>query len=198
MYFTLKRCGDVVFAIILFLPSSIISAIILAILRLEINGSPLFIQRRIGCKGKVFKIYKIRTMSNKKNNENSTPESDDRRVGRIGKIVRKSGLDELPEILNILLGDMSFVGPRPLLTRYKERYSELQWRRHSVLPGITGLAQINGKEELAFEKRFKYDVHYVENISFALDIWIMIMTVKTIVLGLSTSYTKHVDLPEFK
>ena len=170
MYPTLKRSGDVAFAIIPIIPSIIISTILLVILRLEIHGSPLFVQRRIGYKGKVFQIYKIKTMSNKKISEKDTPESDDRRLGKLGRIVRKSGLDELPEIVNILLGDMSFVGPRPLLTRYKDRYSEFQWRRHSVLPGITGLAQINGKEELAFEERFKYDVHYVENISFTLDL----------------------------
>ena len=198
MYFTLKRWGDVVLAILLFLPSSIITAIILAILRLEVDGSPIFVQRRIGYKGKIFKIYKIRTMSNKKSDEKNTPESDDRRLGRLGKVIRKSGLDELPEIINIILGDMSFVGPRPLLTRYRKKYSEFQWRRHSVLPGITGLAQINGKEELAFDRRFEYDVHYVDNISFALDIWIMIMTTKTIFFGISTGYTKHVNLPQFK
>ena len=114
MYPTLKRCGDLAFAILFFLPSTIITILIFLILRFEISGNPLFMQNRIGYKGKVFTIYKIRTMSVQRRNEESTPESDDQRLGRLGKIIRKSGLDELPEIINILLGDMSFVGPRPL------------------------------------------------------------------------------------
>ena len=198
MYLTLKRSIDVILAIILFLPSTLACVAISALLRFEVKGGPLFIQARIGHKGKVFKIYKLKTMSEKKKNEICTPESDDMRLGQLGRIVRKSGLDELPEILNILLGEMSFVGPRPLLTEYKDRYTEAQWRRHSVLPGITGLAQVKGKEELPFTKRFEYDIYYVENLNLILDVWILLLTLRTLATGILSSYKKHVDLPEFK
>ena len=138
-------------------------------------GSPVFFrQQRVGLNERIFTLYKIRTMSN----DLSKPESE--RVGAIGRFLRASGLDEWPQLYNVLIGDMSFVGPRPLLPEYLERYSKDQRRRHEVKPGITGLAQVNGRNNIGWNEKFQLDVSYVENQSFKLDVKILVLTIRSI------------------
>ena len=139
-------------------------------------GRPiLFRQQRPGLDGKIFDIYKFRTMINEKN-ENGELLPDEQRLKGIGKFIRSASLDELPQIFNVLKGEMSFVGPRPLLIEYLPLYNERQKKRHNVKPGITGWAQVNGRNAISWEQKFEYDVWYVENQSFWLDIKILWMT----------------------
>ena len=151
---------------------------------IAMKGNPFFVQERPGKKDKngnekIFKLIKFRTMSNAKDKEgNLLP--DDIRLNRYGKFLRSTSLDELPELINILKGDMSIVGPRPLLVRYIPRYTEEQRRRHDVRPGLTGYAQIHGRNAISWEERFAYDVEYVDNISFIGDIKIILGTVKAV------------------
>lgn len=148
------------------------------------RGNPFFVQPRPGKKGKngkerIFKLIKLRTMSNAKDKEgNLLP--DEVRLNKYGRFLRSTSLDELPELLNILKGDMSIVGPRPLLVKYLTRYTETQRRRHDVRPGLTGYAQINGRNAISWEERFAYDVEYVDNITFIGDVKIIFATVKAV------------------
>jgi len=139
-------------------------------------GKPiLFRQKRPGYKEKIFKIYKFRTMTNEKD-ENGNFLPDEQRLKGIGKLIRSTSLDELPQLFNVLKGDMSFVGPRPLLVEYLPLYNERQKKRHNVKPGITGWAQVNGRNAISWEQKFEYDVWYVEHQSFWLDMKILWMT----------------------
>ena len=151
--------------------------IIVAVLVRVFLGKPmLFKQERPGLNGKTFTLYKFRTMTDKKDEEgNLLP--DDERLTKFGKFLRKTSLDELPETFNILKGDMSVIGPRPLLTEYLPYYTEEEMHRHDVRPGLSGLAQINGRNAISWEEKFKYDLEYVDNISFANDIKIIFKTV---------------------
>jgi len=172
--------------------ASLLSLIILSPLLLTLyvvgaialKGDPFFYQERPGKKGKdgkekIFRLIKFRTMSNARDADgNLLP--DDVRLGRYGRFLRSTSLDELPELLNILKGDMSLVGPRPLLVRYLERYTEEQRRRHDARPGLTGLAQVKGRNALSWEERFKLDVKYVDSISFCGDVAIIFGTLKTV------------------
>lgn len=141
-------------------------------------GSPaIFTQPRPGLNGKIFHVYKFRTMTNQRN-EDGELLPDVERLTSFGKLLRKLSLDELPQLWNVLKGDMSFVGPRPLLVEYLPLYNERQARRHEVRPGITGWAQVNGRNAISWEQKFEYDVWYVENQSFWLDMKILFLTVK--------------------
>lgn len=143
------------------------------------KGYPFFIQYRPGKKGKVFKIYKFKTMTEAKDkNGKLLPDKD--RLTVIGNFVRKSSLDEIPQLINVLKGDMSLIGPRPLLTRYLHLYSDFQNRRHEVKPGITGWAQVNGRNAISWEKKFQYDVWYVDNLSLSLDFKIFLKTIQKV------------------
>lgn len=166
-------------AIALLLLSPVI--LILAILVRVNLGSPIFFtQQRPGKDGKIFTFYKFRTMTDATDSQgNLLPDGD--RLTPFGLLIRKTSLDELPQLLNILKGDMSFVGPRPLLPKYLHLYTPEQARRHQVLPGITGLAQTNGRNNLAWEERFKLDVFYVDNWSLWLDLKILLSTVEKVV-----------------
>lgn len=140
------------------------------------DGKPFFFQLRPGKDGKIFKIIKFKTMNDKKDADgNLLPDAD--RLTKIGSFVRKTSLDEIPQLLNVIKGDMSLIGPRPLLPSYLELYNDFQRRRNEVKPGITGWAQVNGRNSISWEKKFEYDVWYVDNISFLLDCKILIMTV---------------------
>jgi len=151
--------------------------VLIAILVRVNFGSPvLFRQKRPGFQGKPFWIYKFRTMTNEVDDENNLL-PDDQRVTRLGHFLRSYSLDELPELFNVLRAEMSWVGPRPLLMKYLDRYSPEQARRHEVLPGITGWAQVNGRNALTWEEKFKLDVWYVDHWSFKLDIKILLITV---------------------
>ena len=171
----LKSLFDKIFAFVLivfFLP--IYMAV--GILILLKNGRPIFFrQQRPGYKEKIFEIYKFRTMTNEKD-KNGVLLSDEQRLKGIGKFIRSTSLDELPQLFNVMKGDMSFVGPRPLLVEYLKFYNDKQKKRHDVLPGITGWAQVNGRNAISWEQKFDYDIWYVENQSFWLDMKIIWMT----------------------
>ncbi|MFY8180923.1 MAG: sugar transferase [Flavobacterium sp.] len=140
------------------------------------DGKPFFFQLRPGKGGKIFKIIKFKTMNDRKDAEgNLLPDSD--RLTKVGSFVRKTSLDEIPQLLNVVIGDMSIVGPRPLLTTYLHLYSDFQNRRHEVKPGITGWAQVNGRNAISWDKKFELDVWYVDNISFTLDVKILLKTI---------------------
>ena len=140
-------------------------------------GRPIiFTQDRPGYKGKIFKIYKFRTMTNEKD-KNGRFLPDEMRLKGIGRIIRSLSLDELPQLFNVLKGDMSFIGPRPLLVEYLPLYNKDQKKRHDVLPGITGLAQVKGRNSISWKKKFRYDVFYVKNVSFCLDLYIIYLTI---------------------
>jgi undecaprenyl phosphate N,N'-diacetylbacillosamine 1-phosphate transferase len=143
------------------------------------QGKPFFFQLRPGKNGKIFKIVKFKTMNDKKDIVgNLLP--DDQRLTKIGKFVRKTSLDEIPQLLNVVKGDMSLIGPRPLLPEYLPLYDNEQKRRHEVKPGITGWAQVNGRNAISWQQKFEYDVWYVENLNFFLDIKILFLTVKKV------------------
>ncbi len=182
------------FLIILFLPIMIIIAILIYVW----DGGPiLFVQQRPGYKGKIFNIYKFRTMTNE-TDENGNLLPDDKRLKGIGKIIRSLSLDELPQLFNVLKGDMSFVGPRPLLVEYLPLYNERQKKRHDVKPGITGWAQVNGRNAISWEEKFEYDVWYVENLSFWLDMKILWLTLLKVLKKEGISQKGHVTMEKFK
>jgi undecaprenyl phosphate N,N'-diacetylbacillosamine 1-phosphate transferase len=143
------------------------------------HGKPFFFQTRPGKNGRLFKIIKFKTMNDKKNSEGNLL-SDEYRLTKIGAFVRKTSLDEIPQLLNVLKGDMSLIGPRPLLPEYLPLYNESQSRRHEVKPGITGWAQVNGRNAISWAQKFEYDVWYVENVSFLLDLKILYQTIKKV------------------
>jgi len=160
-------------------------------------GSPiLFKQRRPGYQGKLFYIYKFRTMTNQ-TDEQGHLLPDEKRLTRLGRFLRSSSLDELPELINVLRGEMSLVGPRPLLIQYLDRYSPEQARRHNVLPGITGWAQIHGRNALTWEDKFRLDVWYVDHWSFMLDINILIQTLGKVIRREGISQPGHATAEEF-
>ena len=144
------------------------------------QGKPFFFQLRPGKDGVIFKIIKFKTMNDKKD-ENGNLLSDGERLTPIGSFVRKTSLDEIPQLFNVLMGDMSLIGPRPLLVHYLELYSDFQKRRHAVRPGISGWAQVNGRNAISWDKKFELDVWYVDNISFLLDVKILFKTVLKVV-----------------
>ncbi len=176
----LKRFLDIVLsllAIILLLPLYII----ISFLVLIFMGHPvIFKQARPGKDGKIFNMYKFRTMTNEKD-ENGELLPDEQRLPRFGKILRRTSLDELPELFNILKGDMSIIGPRPLLVEYLDYYTEEEKHRHDVRPGLTGLAQVSGRNLLNWDERFKKDVEYVNNITFCGDVKIIFKTIKLVI-----------------
>ena len=172
----MKRIFDLIVSIILLL-IFIIPILLISIVVLISMGSPiLFKQKRPGLHGKPFYIYKFRTMTNE-TDEHGNLLPNEQRITKLGKVLRKLSLDELPQLFNVLKGDISLVGPRPLLMEYLPLYNEEQARRHEVKPGITGWAQVNGRNAITWEERFELDVWYVDNQSFWLDIKILLLTV---------------------
>ncbi|MBR1876937.1 MAG: sugar transferase [Lachnospiraceae bacterium] len=175
----IKRILDILlslFAVVILSPVYIILSLLV---RFKLGSPVLFKQKRPGLHGKIFNLYKYRTMTDERD-ENGELKSDEVRLTPFGKKLRSTSLDELPEFFNILKGDMSFVGPRPLLVQYLPLYNEEQAHRHDVLPGLTGWAQVNGRNAISWEEKFKYDVEYVNNVSFAMDLKIVFMTVKSV------------------
>ena len=174
-----KRFFDIIFSGLALIISSPVLLVTALLVRLKLGSPVLFKQERPGLHEKIFKMYKFRTMTDARD-KNGELLSDEERLTPFGKTLRATSLDELPEFINILKGDMSFVGPRPLLVRYLPRYNEEQRHRHDVLPGLTGLAQVNGRNALSWEKKFEYDVEYTEKVSFLMDIKILFMTVANV------------------
>ena len=181
------------FLIILFSPIMLIVAILIYLW----DGRPIvFTQERPGLNEKIFKIYKFRTMTNERD-ENGNLLPDEKRLNGIGKIIRSLSLDELPQLFNVLKGDMSFIGPRPLLVEYLSLYNEEQKKRHLVKPGITGLAQVKGRNTISWRKKFKYDVFYVNHLSFKLDLYIICQTILKVVKREGISQQGHATMEKF-
>jgi lipopolysaccharide/colanic/teichoic acid biosynthesis glycosyltransferase len=161
------------------------------------QGKPFFLQTRPGKNGKLFKIIKFKTMNDKKDLAgNLLP--DEHRLTKIGKFVRKTSLDEIPQLLNVIKEDMSLIGPRPLLPEYLPLYSETQNRRHEVKPGITGWAQVNGRNAISWEQKFEYDVWYVDNVSIILDFKILFMTIKKVFISEGINANNSMTTEAFK
>ncbi|MDH7602742.1 MAG: sugar transferase [Armatimonadota bacterium] len=176
----MKRAFDIIgSAVLIILLSPLLLATAVAV-AVTMGRPVLFRQQRTGLGGKIFTLYKFRTMTNARD-ESGNLLPDERRLTRLGKFLRATSIDELPELFNVLRGDMSLVGPRPLLPEYLPRYNAFQARRHEVKPGITGWAQIHGRNLLSWEKKFEYDVWYVDHRSFWLDIWILLLTVAKVI-----------------
>lgn len=181
-------------AIVVFSPVMLITAVLV---RLKLGSPVIFKQERPGLKGKIFTLYKFRTMTDKKDEKgNLLP--DEVRLTRFGKKLRSTSLDELPELFNILKGDMSVVGPRPLLVRYLPLYNEHQARRHEVRPGFTGYAQVHGRNSITWEDKFDKDVYYVDHVSFLGDWKIIFQTVGTVLKREGISSDSSVTMEEFK
>ncbi|WP_213280412.1 sugar transferase [Chryseobacterium indologenes] len=193
----LKRIFDFVVSLIgitFLLP---IFLIVMIGLFISNNGKPFFFQQRPGRNGKIFKIIKFKTMNDKKDS-NGTLLSDAERLTAIGSFVRKTSLDEIPQLINVLKGDMSLIGPRPLLVQYLPLYNQHQARRHDVRPGITGWAQVNGRNAISWNQKFDYDVWYVENISLMLDVKIFFLTAKKVFIREGVSADGHVTIEPFQ
>lgn len=178
-YAWVKRFIDILLSLVLLIPAGIIIAACYIAIKLETRGPAFFVQERPGYKGRVFKIFKLRTMI-VETEKDGRELSDMERMTKVGRIVRACSFDELPQIFNILLGQMSFIGPRPLLVRYLPLYTPEQARRHDVLPGISGWAQVNGRNEISWTQKFERDVWYVDHMSFPLDVKILFMTVRNV------------------
>lgn len=192
-----KRFFDVSLAFIgLFfaLPILVVVTILLTIVN---KGKPFFFQTRPGLNEKLFNIIKFKTMNDKKDEQGNLL-SDTKRMTKIGSFVRKTSLDEVPQLINVLKGDMSLIGPRPLLIKYLSLYSTEQARRHLVKPGITGWAQVNGRNGIDWKTKFILDVFYVENINFKLDIVILLKTVKKVFIREGISSASSSTMEEFK
>ncbi len=194
---TLKPLLDFFAALAALILLSPVLVIVGVMLSLSNRGTPFFLQERPGKNGKIFKIIKFKTMTDQRD-RNGILLPDYRRLTFIGKIVRKTSLDELPQLINVLKGDMSLVGPRPLLPEYLGLYSEEQQKRHDVKPGITGWAQVNGRNALSWEEKFAYDVEYVEKISPALDARIVVNTVEKVVKRHGVNANNYVTMEAFK
>ena len=171
----IKPILDFILAFLLIIIFSPIILIVALLIKLKLGSPILFTQERPGLNGKIFRIYKFRTMSDERDSKGDLL-SDELRLKGFGKFILKSSLDELPQLFNVLKGEMSFVGPRPLLVEYLKLYNQEQAKRHNVKPGITGWAQVNGRNAISWEEKFKLDVYYVEHISFMLDCKILYMT----------------------
>ncbi|NRB58896.1 MAG: sugar transferase [Winogradskyella sp.] len=191
-----KRFIDFMVALIGLLILSPIIITIILLLTIANNGKPFFYQTRTGKKGNIFTIVKLKTMNDKKDSEgNLLP--DHQRITKVGDICRRYSLDEIPQLFNVLKGDMSLIGPRPLLPKYLPRYSNEQNRRHNVMPGITGWAQVNGRNAISWEDKFKLDVFYVDNQSFILDFKILIKTIKNVIAKKDINSSSNQPMPEF-
>lgn len=196
MYLKLiKPLADFLIAGIILLLVLPIILLLIVLLCLVNDGKPLFFQLRPGKSEKVFKLIKFKTMNDKRDT-NGNLLSDAERLTKIGEFIRKTSLDELPQLFNVLLGDMSLIGPRPLLVEYLPLYNNVQKQRHKVKPGITGYAQVNGRNTISWQEKFEYDVWYVENISLSLDIKIAFLTIKKVLLseGISSTTTATMEI----
>lgn len=183
-----KRFFDFLLVLLALIVLSPFLLVITIILHIANKGAgAFFTQERPGRNGKIFKVIKFKSMTDERDSEgNLLP--NDQRITKIGKFIRKFSIDELPQLINVLKGDMALIGPRPLMPRYLELYSPEQMRRHEVRPGITGWAQVNGRNNITWTEKFKLDVWYVDHISLWLDIKILFMTIKNVLAGKDTQY----------
>lgn len=193
MYILIKSFLDKLFALIILIGLSPFFLFISILIYLKMGKGIFFKQLRVGENGKIFMMYKFRTMLI--DNGNLT---DIERTTKLGNILRKYSLDELPEVINILLGHMSFVGPRPLLVEYLNYYTPLQFTRHNVKPGLTGLAQIKGRNSISWINKFRYDVFYKNKISFIFDMYILLKTIKMVLLANNINANSNQTMEKFK
>ncbi|WHY29073.1 sugar transferase [Bacillus wiedmannii] len=175
----IKRPMDFILSLIAIIILSPVFLIVAFLVKTKLGSPVLFKQERPGLNGTIFKMYKFRTMTDEKN-ENGELLADSVRLTKFGKFLRSTSLDELPGLFNIFKGDMSIIGPRPLLVQYLPLYNEHQKRRHEVRPGLSGLAQVNGRNAISWEEKFNYDVEYVDNVSFTTDWKIILLTIKKV------------------
>ena len=193
----IKRILDIIYSLGFILCFWWVYILVAILVRIKLGSPVIFKQQRPGLNGKVFMMYKFRSMTDARDKDGKLL-SDEERLPKFGKLLRATSLDEIPEFFNILKGDMSLVGPRPLLVQYLERYNKRQARRHEVRPGITGWAQVNGRNAISWEQKFEYDVEYVENCSFLLDMKIIFMTIKKIFIREGISQEGNVTMKEFR
>ena len=191
-----KRFFDIVLSIAAITLLSPVLIVLAVLVRVKLGSPVLFRQKRPGYQGKIFGLMKFRTMTDERD-EKGELLPDEARLTSFGKKLRSTSLDELPEFFNILKGDMSFVGPRPLLVQYLPLYNEEQAHRHDVLPGLTGWAQVNGRNAISWEKKFEYDVWYTRNLSFLLDLKIVLMTVAAVIKRDGISSETHATMEFF-
>ena len=192
----IKRVFDIIVSILGILVLSPLMLILLACVRIKLGSPALFKQERPGKSGIVFTMYKFRSMTDAKEPD-GTLLPDAERLTSFGSLLRRTSLDELPELFNILKGDMSVIGPRPLLVRYLPRYSARQARRHEVRPGLTGWAQVNGRNTISWNDKFELDVWYVDNLSFITDVKIFLMTITSVLKREGISQENHATMKEF-
>lgn len=191
-----KRILDVILASLMLLILFPFFLTLLVLLALHFKGNPFFFQDRPGRNAALFKIMKFKTMADSKNQFGDLL-SDELRITNFGKMVRKTSLDEIPQLINVLKGEMSLVGPRPLLKEYLTLYNSTQAKRHQVRPGVTGWAQINGRNAITWEKKFEYDIWYVEHVSLGLDLKILFQTLWNVFRGKGVSQHGHVTVGKF-
>ena len=192
----IKRVLDFIISLLALTALSPLLLVLTLVGAVKMRGNPFFVQERPGRNGRVFKLIKLRSMTNEKKNGELLP--DEERLTGYGRFLRRTSLDELPELLNILVGHMSIVGPRPLLVKYLPLYNEHQARRHEVRPGLTGWAQVNGRNSITWEQKFDYDVWYVDHVSFALDVRIVMMTVRSVLKREGISGENNATMAEFE
>lgn len=193
----LKPVFDFVISLTGFLILSPLFLIVLIILSIANKGKPFFLQARPGKKEKIFSVIKFKTMNDKKDtNGNLLP--DAKRLTAAGKFIRKTSLDEIPQLINVIKGDMSLIGPRPLLVDYLPLYNNFQKRRHEVKPGITGWAQVNGRNDISWQQKFEYDVWYVDHIGFLLDLKIFFITITKVFKSEGISQRGEATMETFK
>lgn len=191
-----KRTIDFILALLALIILSPGLLLITILVRIKLGSPVIFKQERPGLNEKIFMLYKFRTMTDEKDHRGNLL-TDEKRLTRFGKILRSTSMDELPELINILRGDMAIVGPRPLLVKYLPLYSEEQKKRHYVKPGITGYAQINGRNSISWEEKFQLDLYYVYNINIKLDLLILIKTVREVFNRNGISSATSVTMEEF-
>lgn len=192
-----KRIIDIIASLAGLIIISPVLIIIAILIKIKLGSPVFFIQDRVGKNGKIFKMIKFRTMLNSTNKFGELL-SDEERLTPFGKILRSTSIDELPELINVLKGDMSLVGPRPLLVEYIPLYSPKQWRRHEVKPGITGLAQVSGRNNVDWEDRFNIDVDYVDNFSLILDLKILFKTISKVIKRDGINQEGNATMEKFK
>lgn len=193
----IKRTMDFILALSAIIVLSPVLLIIAILVRIKLGSPVIFRQKRPGLNEKLFTLYKFRTMTDKRN-ENGELLPDEIRLTKFGKLLRSTSLDELPELFNIFKGEMSFVGPRPLLVEYLPLYNEYQKRRHEVRPGLSGLAQINGRNAISWEEKFDLDVQYIDSISLRGDLKIIFLTVKKVFMREGITSSTALTMEPFK
>ena len=188
---------DIILAFVGLVLLSPLITVLIILLAICFKGKPFFVHPRPGKNERIFNLIKFKSMSDATDRDGNLLPFH-LRVTKVGRFIRQFSLDEIPQLFNVLKGDMSLIGPRPLLPEYLERYNEFQKRRHEVLPGITGWAQVNGRNTISWEEKFNYDVYYVDHLSFKLDLKIILLTIKKVFLKEGINSTENINMTEFK